>query len=654
MTYNTEWFTKHSSSSFSRLMPRLRSRFSDIPEAEWQAYTARLERHFGELFNILHRLYGAHYDFFFHLENIMVTATQMWVDRPDELKALDAIRETDPQWYQSHRMIGYILYVDLFSGDLKKLRDHIPYLKELGISYLHLMPIFKSPDGDNDGGYAISSYRDVDPKLGTMKELSELTKDLRNHGISLCLDFVFNHTSDEHEWAMKALAGDTDFQEYYRMFDDRELPDKYEATVNSVFPDEHPGSFTYRSRMKKWVWTTFKNYQWDLNYENPAVFNSMSEEMLFLANQGVEVLRLDAVAFLWKKLGTNCENLEEAHLLIQAFNAIARMAAPALVFKSEAIVHPDEVAKYIHPTECQISYNPTLMALLWDSLATRKANFLRHSMNKRFVIPPGCAWVNYVRCHDDIGWTFSNEDAAETGLTPADHRKFLIDFYVGRHESSFATGLPFQENPKTGDARISGSCASLAGLEQALTSGNPAAVEMAVRRVLLIYGVVFTIGGIPLIYSGDEVGVLNDYSYTDDPEKDGDTRWVHRPRFDWATLKKHRDPNTPEGRIFAGLLRLSQIRQTNFAFTRSETEIIDTENEHVFGYFRQHLEQSVLVLANFAESEQSIAATRLRQLGLRKTFTDIVAGHMITATQTLTMEPCQFMVLVGARQEQAP
>lgn len=651
MTYNTAWFTKHSSSSFSRLMPRLRSRFSDIPDAEWQAYTARLERHFGKLFNILHQLYGAHYDFFFHLENIMVTATQMWVDRPDELKALDAIRETDPSWFQSHRLIGYILYVDLFAGDLKKLREHIPYLKELGVTYLHLMPIFKSPEGDNDGGYAISSYRDVDPKLGTMQELSELTHDLRNHGISLCLDFVFNHTSDEHEWAKKALKGDTDFQEYYRMYDDREMPDQFEATVNSVFPDEHPGAFTYRSRMKKWVWTTFKNYQWDLNYENPAVFNSMAEEMLFLANQGVEVLRLDAVAFLWKRIGTTCENLEEAHLIIQAFNAMARMAAPALVFKSEAIVHPDEVAKYIEPEECQISYNPMLMALLWNSLATRKVNFLRHSTQKRFEIPQGCAWVNYIRCHDDIGWTFSNEDAVEIDLNPADHRKFLIDFFIGRHESSYAIGLPFQENPKTGDARVSGSCASLAGLERAVKDNNPAEIEMAVRRVLLIYGVIFTIGGIPLIYSGDEVGVLNDYSYSDDPEKDGDTRWVHRPRFDWKLLKEHRDPESPEGRIFAGLMRLSQIRQTNFAFTRSETEIIDTENEHVFGYFRQHLEQSVLVLANFAESEQSIAATRLRQLGLRKTFTDIVAGQMITATQTLTMEPCQFMVLVGARRE---
>jgi len=648
-SFDTSWFDRHSASSFTRLMPRLRNRFKDVPDADWQAYTIRLERHFPRLFRLLHRLYSSHYDFFFHLENLLTTATELWIGRSDELKALDAIRENDPQWYQSHRMTGYILYVDLFAGNLAAVRARIPYLKELGVTYLHLMPLFKSPAGDNDGGYAISSYRDVDEKLGTMDQLAELAADLRNHNISLCLDFVFNHTSDEHDWAKKALAGDRDCQEYYRMYDDRTIPDEYEKTVKSVFPDEHPGCFTYRSRIKKWVWTTFKNYQWDLNYENPAVFNRMAEELLFLGNQGVEILRLDAVAFLWKQLGTTCENLSEAHLLIQAFNAVVHIVAPAMVFKSEAIVHPDEVARYISPDECEVSYNPLLMALLWSSLASRDARFLRHCLQKRFALPPGCAWVNYVRCHDDIGWTFSDDDAREIQIDPVAHRKFLIEFYTGRHPASFASGLPFQENPKTGDARISGSCASLAGLECAQKENNPAAVELAIRRILLLHGVIFTIGGIPLLYAGDELAVLNDYSYEKDPEKNGDTRWVHRASFDWEKAELRLQADTPEGRVFAGLLKLARVRQNNFAFTRSETEIIDTGNDHVLGYFRQHQEQNVLVLANFAESEQPVAATRLRQLGLRRTFTDIIAGKNITAAATLMLEPCQFMVLVGAR-----
>ena len=317
--------------------------------------------------------------------------------------------------------------------------------------------------------------------------------------------------------------------------------DAYEKTLREIFPDEHPGAFTYFPDIERWVWTTFHTFQWDLNYANPAVFNAMAEEMLALANVGVEVLRLDAVAFIWKQLGTGCENLPEAHILIQAFNAVARIAAPAMLFKSEAIVHPDEVVKYIRSDECQLSYNPLLMALLWNSLATREVRLLAHSMKARFKIPTGCAWVNYVRCHDDIGWTFSDEDAAQLGINGYDHRQFLNAFYTERFEGTFARGLPFQENPKTGDCRISGTGASLAGLEKALTEETAVEVELAIRRILLIHGIILTIGGVPLLYLGDEIGMLNGYGYYDDPAKAGDSRWVHRPFMDWSKAAQRND-----------------------------------------------------------------------------------------------------------------
>lgn len=646
---NTGWFSRHSSASLARILPRLRARFRQVPDPDWTAFTLRMEAHFEKLFAILHGLYGRQYDFFYHLENILSTAVSRWVERPDALKALDASREADPTWFQSHRMSGYILYVDLFAGNLKGVRARIPYLKEMGITYLHLMPLFKCPSGDNDGGYAISSYREVHPPLGTMEELGKLAGDLRNHGISLCLDFVFNHTSDEHDWARQALAGSTEHQHCYRMFEDRTIPDQFEKTVRSVFPDEHPGCFTYRSRIRKWVWTTFKNYQWDLNYENPEVFNLMADELLFLANQGVEILRLDAVAFLWKKLGTNCENLPEAHQLIQAFNAVTCIAAPAMIFKSEAIVHPDEVIKYVSREECQVSYNPNLMALLWEALATRQVKLLRHSLRKRFRLPPNTAWANYIRCHDDIGWAFSDEDAREVNIKAADHRRFLNAFYTGKHPASFAMGLPFQENPHTGDARVCGSAASLCGLERALREDDEEEIDLAIRRLLLLHGILFTIGGIPLIYSGDEVGALNDYSFREDPEKAGDERWVHRSAFDWKLAKEHTVHTTPAGRIFDGLLKLSQLRETNLSFTRSDTEIVDAHNDHVLAYFRQHLEQSLLILANFSEKAQTIPSVRLRQLGLRRTITDLVAGKLVIASEMLALEPYQMMVLVAAR-----
>jgi amylosucrase len=654
MINNTIWIEKQSTLTFARLLPRLESRFADrVSEDEWQGFLNRLNKHFERLFRLLYQLYGHNYDFFYHLESLLTMAATMWLDRPDELKALDGTREADPLWFRSNRMIGAMCYVDLFADNLERLRKKIPYLTEMGITYLHVMPLFKTPEGDNDGGYAVSSYRDISPQFGTVEDLRQLATELRHHGISLVLDFIFNHTADDHEWAQRALKGDHEFQEYYRMFPDRQVPDSYEKNINAVFQDDHPGCFTYRNRIRRWVWTTFHNYQWDLNYENPIVFTRMAEEMLFLANLGIEVLRLDAVAFIWKRLGTNCENQPEAHIIIQAFNAIAQIVAPAMIFKSEAIVHPDEVAKYISENECQLSYNPQLMALLWNALATREVRLLRHAMEKRFLIPnviPGpCAWVNYIRCHDDIGWAFSDEDTLELHMNPRDHRRFLTAFYTGRFQGSFSMGLPFQEDVNRGEARISGTTASLVGLERALKENDKKEEEMAIRRILLLHGIIFTIGGIPLIYLGDELGMLNDYSYTESPEKDGDTRWVHRPEFDWERAEFRKDPETIPGKIYLGLLKLIQIRKQNLAFTRAETEFADTGNDHVFAYFRHHEGQSVFALANFSEKEQEIAANRLRLLGLSKTFTDIIAGKIITATQKLVLEPYQLMILVGVR-----
>ena len=606
----------------------------------------RLEVHFPLLFELLISLYQDQYDFFYHLEDLLFCLAEAWIERPEDLKALDAAREDDPHWFHSNQMLGGVCYVDLFAGDLSGIRSKIPYFKELGLTYLHLMPLFSAPVGENDGGYAVSSYREVDPKLGSMAELAELSAELRREGISLVLDLVFNHTSDEHEWALKALSGDPDYQAYYRIFPDRSMPDAYERNLREIFPDEHPGAFTFRREMDKWVWTTFHAYQWDLNYANPAVFNRMIQEMLFLANQGAEVLRLDAVAFIWKKMGTSCENLTEAHTLIRAFNAVARIAAPALLFKSEAIVHPDEVAKYISAQECQLSYNPLLMALLWNSLATREVSLLSQALRERYKIPSSTAWVNYVRCHDDIGWTFSDQDAARISIDGFQHRNFLNAFYTGRFPGSFARGLPFQENPKTGDVRISGSCASLAGLEKAIKEETVLEVDLAIRRILLIYGVILTIGGIPLIYLGDEAGTLNDYSYRLDPTKIDDSRWVHRPRTDWTVMEQRHDPTSLEGRVFQGLQKLIQMRKQTPAFGGNTNSILNTDNPHVLAYMRPFENQRILVFANFSEHPQLIPGNLLRLYGLGYSFRDLMDGQLVELAD-LNLSAYDFRCLVA-------
>lgn len=640
------WYETQSRRALERLLLRLTPRYCRQTSAvHWHAFTQRLDTHFPRLFKLLHRVYGQQYDFFYYLEELLNIAARMWLERSDELKSLDDTREQHPRWFQSNQMLGGVCYVDLFAGDLNGIRSRIPYFKELGLTYLHLMPLFRCPDGNNDGGYAVSSYREVDPKLGMIDQLRDLASELRANGISLVLDFVFNHTSDEHAWAAQARAGDREFQEYYRMYPDRTMPDAYEKNLREIFPDEHPGAFTYFPDIERWVWTTFHSFQWDLNYANPAVFNAMAEEMLALANVGVEALRLDAVAFIWKQLGTSCENLLEAHLLIQAFNAVARIAAPAMLFKSEAIVHPDEVVKYIGPDECQLSYNPLLMALLWNSLATREVRLLSYSIHSRFKIPAGCTWVNYVRCHDDIGWTFSDEDAAVLGVNGYQHRQFLNAFYTGRFTGTFARGLPFQENPKTGDCRISGTCASLAGLEKALTEETENEVDLALRRILLIHGVILLIGGIPLLYLGDEIAQLNDYSYYDDPAKADDSRWVHRPFMKWDKADRRGDATTIEGRLYQRLRHLIALRQNCAALADGDAEVIETGNDHVFGFVRSYDGERVAVLANFTEQPQSVEAYHVRQHGFTQDCLDLVTNSEIAFAHTLTLEPFQVWCL---------
>jgi amylosucrase len=460
----------------------------------------------------------------------------------------------------------------------------------------------------------------------------------------LALDFVFNHTADNHEWAIKAKTGDKQFMDYYLMFPDRTLPDAYEQHLREIFPEERQGSFTYIPEIERWVWTTFNSFQWDLNYANQAVFNSMAGEMLFLANIGIRFLRLDAVAFIWKQMGTMCENLPQAHWIIQAYNAILRIVAPSVLFKSEAIVHPDEVIKYIDVNECQLSYNPLLMATLWESLATRKVELLAYSMSTRFGLPDGTAWVNYVRVHDDIGWTFSDEDAGHLGINGFDHRRFLNEFYTGKFPGSFARGLPFQYNPKTQDLRISGTCASLAGLEKAIEVETEDEVELAIRRIILLYSVIMSIGGIPIIYLGDEVGTMNDYLYINDEKKADDTRWVHRIKTDWTKMEEREDPNTIAGRVFSRLRQLIEIRKNTAVLSGEEMEIIELESPHVLGYRRRYKGGCLSILVNFSEAPQTILRSQLNEREIESSYLDLVTGEKHSG-DSFNLAPYQFLWL---------
>lgn len=622
-------------------------------------FLIRLERYFADFYEPFAHLYQNHSNFEKQLEKIGQLLLEQYAARPESLKKLDLEREITPDWFQRETMLGGIYYVDLFAGSLEGVRQHLPYLQELGLSYIHLMPLLTPRPGQNDGGYAVMDYFQVNPALGSIDDLEALAGELRANNMSLCIDLVVNHTAKEHEWAKRAMAGEKEFLDYYLTFDDRTMPDEYEKTLPEVFPDFAPGNFTYYPEMAgsgKWVWTTFNEFQWDLDYTNPAIFREMLNYMLYLSNKGIEILRLDAVPFMWKRLGTNCQNQPEVHHILQAFRALVRVVAPSVIFKAEAIVSPQDLISYLGTgkhtgKECKIAYNNSLMVLLWSTLASRKVALMTHTLRQMPPTPVGTTWITYIRLHDDIGWAVTDENAGAVGENGFLHRQFLNQFYSGHFPDSFSRGEVFQFNPATGDGRMSGMTASLAGLEKALADNDTAGIELALRRILLLYSVIFAYGGIPLIYMGDEIGLLNDYNYKQDPHKMNDNRWMHRPPMSWEIAEQRHDSTTIAGRIFLQMRSLIEARQrTPELHGAAIVTPLWTDNQHIFAFTREHpIYGRLLALGNFSEYPQAISTWWLNQNFSNKRLYDVSQSDKPSVTvenNQLLLQSYQYLWLV--------
>lgn len=601
----------------------------------WQSFVDHLHTSFPHLFRCLTDLYSNQWDLYYHMCKVVEVAAKHWLSEGN-----DSTR-SNHDWINDRAAIGATGYVDLFGGNLKGLKKRIPYLQDLGITYLHLMPFFDVPSGDSDGGYAIKNYGAVNPAVGTMKDLKSLSNELKKKNIKLVLDFVFNHTSDQHEWAEKAKQGDERFQQFYWLFETEGALAPYSPYLREIFPDKRDSCFTWDDTLQRHVWTTFNSFQWDLNYQNPDVFVAMCTEMLKLVEAGADVVRLDALAFTWKEAGTSCENLPKAHRLIQAFNAFLTIASPQTLLKSEAIVAPDEVVHYISKSECQLSYNPNLMALMWEALATRETKLLTNGTLHRSHLPEGTQWINYLRCHDDIGWAFADDDAWGVGINPQDHRYFLNQFYTGQFNGSFAHGVPFQYNPKNGDCRISGNFASLVGFADDVKNEDVTDDHLGFKRFLLMYGVLVAFKGIPLIYLGDEIGMLNDYSYVNNPDYASDSRWVHRVKLTDEKADKRNRKDCFEYRMFEGLKHFIQVRSAHEALGTGDIQIEPLLHPNLYIFRRLHKQESVLIIANFSEHHVSLTADQLIQLGIGESTKDLLSDLPIQRNGGLTLKSYQ-------------
>ncbi len=534
---------------------------------------------------------------------------QFYLERNDALKALDADREKDKEWYKQNDMMGMMFYIDNFAGNIKGVQSRLDYIEQCNVNYIHLMPFLDTPKGRSDGGYAVSDFRKVQEKLGSMEDLENLTAACHKKGINVCMDFVMNHTSEEHEWAKKARQGDGEYMSRYFFFDNEEIPSQYEKTVPQVFPTTAPGNFTWLEDIRHYVMTTFYPYQWDLNYRNPRVFNDMMYNFLYLANRGIDIIRIDAVPYIWKELNTSCRNLEQVHTIVRMMRMIGEIICPSVLLLGEVVMEPEKVVPYfgtVEKPECHMLYNVTTMATTWHTVATRDVRLLKRQLDIVNALPKDYVFLNYLRCHDDIGWGLDYGTLMTEGIGERSHKQYLNDYFQGYAGDSNSRGELYNADPVTGDARFCGTTASMCGIEKAGFEPDEAAMEKAVRMDLMLHAYMFMQSGIPVLYSGDEIGQVNDYTYKKDPDKAADSRYIHRGAMNWELAGNREKPGTVEYQMFQGLEKLEKIRRREKVFvTDADTWTIETWDNSVLCIGRYYEGEKIIGLFNFSEYDKT-------------------------------------------------
>ncbi len=582
---------------------------------DYTDFVTRLNANYDELKWLYCELY--HNDMMaFHYFTDMLR--RMYSQRRQSLLELDRQRIQRPDWYRSNGLLGMMLYVDNFAGNLQGVREKLPYLRECGVNYVHLMPLLQTVKGRSDGGYAVADFRKVQPELGTMEDLEQLADACHDAGICLALDFVMNHTSEDHPWARAARAGDPVARARYFFYRNWDVPNEFEKTVPQVFPTTAPGNFTYLPDCGEIVMTTFYPYQWDLNYANPMVFNDMTENLLFLANRGMDVIRLDAIPYIWKELGTSCRNLPRVHTLSRMLRLACEIVCPGVLLLGEVVMEPAKVAPYFgteEKPECQLLYNVTTMCSTWHTLATRDVRLLRRQIEQLRALPRGSTFQNYLRCHDDIGWGLDYPWLSQFGMEEVAHKQYLNDWFTGKRPGSPSRGELYNDDPRLGDARLCGTTASLCGMETD--------EELGLQCDLMMHAWMLTQSGIPVLYSGDEVAQFNDYAYHDDPDKQADSRYLHRGPFNWNLALRRHVPDTVQARLFSGLRRLEKLRAAEPLFgCEADFNSFETGSDAVLGVRRSLPGRELIALFNFSPEPQTL------RLGMR-CVTDLLTGEKL-------------------------
>lgn len=602
-----------------------------------QIYEKRFAKHVDELKWLYMELYNSQEMF----EKLCETMKEMYGERKAALRKLDLEREENPEWFKGNDMLGMMMYTGQFAENLKGVKKHLDYLNSCGVNYLHLMPLMESPKGRSDGGYAVADFRKVQKELGTVKDLEDLAGQCHKQGISLCLDFVMNHTSEDHEWAKRARAGEKEFQDRYFFYDNRDIPDQYEKTVPQVFPTTAPGNFTWLPDLGKWVMTTFYPYQWDLDYRNPLVFHEMMYNFLFMANIGIDVIRIDAVPYIWKELGTSCRNLKQVHTIVRMMRMIGEIVCPGILLLGEVVMEPAKVAPYfgtVEKPECHMLYNVTTMATIWHTVAVQDTRLLKKQMDVVYGLPKTYTFLNYLRCHDDIGWGLDYDTLESWGMSQISHKQYLNDFFTGTLKESFSRGELYNNDPVSKDARFCGTAASMCGVEKAGFCKDEAGMEQAIRLDLMLHAFMLFQSGIPMIYSGDEIGQVNDYTYKEDPDKVEDSRYLHRGQFKWDLVKEIEKEGTVQQKMFDGLQKLETLRSSHEAFGgEAQAETCNFEDHGLLGIVRTGKTERIEGIFNFNWQEKQINCVYGGE--------DLLTGQIVKKGEMITIPAYGFVWL---------
>lgn len=570
-------------------------------------FEKRLKKHHDELKWLYMELYGND-DMFFELCSRM---QQFYEERSNALKTRDREKETDPEWFRKKEMLGMMLYIDNFAGTIRGVEKKLDYIQDCNVNCIHLMPFLDVTKGKSDGGYAVKDFRKVREDLGTMEDLETLTKKCHEKGMNVCMDFVMNHTSEDHEWAVKARKGEGEYMSRYFFFDNPVIPERYEQTVPQVFPTTAPGNFTYLPELDHYVMTTFYPYQWDLNYGNPRVFNEMMYNFLYFANIGMDIIRIDAVPYIWKEMGTPCRNLKQVHTIVRMMRMIGEIVCPATILLGEVVMEPEKVAPYfgtVEKPECHMLYNVTTMATIWHSLAAQDTSLLKKQLDTVCALPGEYTFLNYLRCHDDIGWGLDFDFLKGQGMEEIPHKRYLNDYYTGKFPGSVSRGELYNDDPVTQDARFCGTTASMCGIESAGFEQDEEKMEAAIRLDIMLHAYMLMQSGIPMLYSGDEIGQVNDYTYKEDPDKCADSRYIHRGAFRWDLAKKRKNKGTVEGQIFQSLDYLEKLRKQEKVFDAdAKVYTYETWQQGIICVVREKAGTKMIGVFNFAKEPRTVS-----------------------------------------------